>query len=532
MRITDATARAVFNPINHYMGSKLYSAVENGDPITPQFISVLLRSQRFRTTLFHNCNVQDEEDRHLRNGLSMTAYVSRGSSNCGSTFGSCDEIGYNPEEIGKTVRDKLDDVVKHAGRAYMYGVGDGIVSTNPEHITPLGVRERNVFIEKSSPCEDTKPLIELIKNSVQPIIQEDMDVNVKLTILDEESLFVDSLTSDIRQFWERVTVTYALKGQDSDHRSLERTAQLYFASAGQVTERILRRRIQMLLKEFKAARRAVAINSGSSPVLFDGTATGTMVHEAFAAHLLSGKYVMENDSTVYGEGRLGTQILPDWITVIDNPQEKGGFASYRFDEEGTPAREAILIENGKLNDYLLDTASSARLSRKLGRQIISNGRARSSWVTDEKNEAIAPEPRISNLTIKISEDYLLKEKAIHTRFLEMIRESKNEYGLFVEGGGGEVEIQGGQFKLFPRCAWCADKKGNFELVRDLHLIGSVDSFFKETIAVGLPYRSGFGMCGSDSGYVPTQERAPSFLLKDVTAIASPEDTRTKRLFTY
>jgi len=530
MRITDAAVRAISKPIGEYMNSKLHSDVEEGY-LTPQFISALLRSKRSRERLFHNSEVQEEEDRRLKTGLSMTAYVSRGGPNCGLAFGSVSEMGYNPNEIGNIVREILDDVVKHAGKTYMYGVGDSIVSTDPDHITPLGVRMKNVFKEKSSSCEDTTSLVELIKKSVKPIIQESLDVDAELILLDEESLFVDSLESDIHQFWERVTVEYTLKGQDSDHKSLERNANIYFASAGQVTEKILERRIQMLLKEFKAAQKAVAINSGACPVLFDGTATGTMVHEAFAAHLLSGKYVTENDSTVYGMERLGTQILPNWITVIDNPREKGWFASYKFDEEGTPTREAVLVEQGRLNDYLLDTASAARLSQKLGRQIISNGRARSSWVTDEEGRVI-PEPRISNLTVKVSEDYLLSERAIKAKFLELISESKSGYGLLVEGGGGQVEIQGGQFKLFPNCAWRVDKDGKQGLVKEIHLIGSVDSFFKETAAVGLPYRSGFGMCGSNSGYVSTQERAPAFLLKDVTAIAGPEDTRTKRLFTY
>ena len=48
---------------------------------------------------------------------------------------------------------------------------------------------------------------------------------------------------------------------------------------------------------------------------------------------------------------------------MDNPLEKDSVYGFPFDDEGTPARAKMLIENGVVSDYIADLKYAARLKR-------------------------------------------------------------------------------------------------------------------------------------------------------------------------
>ena len=58
---------------------------------------------------------------------------------------------------------------------------------------------------------------------------------------------------------------------------------------------------------------------------------------------------------------MGTQIASDLVTVIDDGRMMGGLGSKPFDGEGLATRRNILIENGILRSWLLDTYSGRKL---------------------------------------------------------------------------------------------------------------------------------------------------------------------------
>jgi PmbA protein len=72
-------------------------------------------------------------------------------------------------------------------------------------------------------------------------------------------------------------------------------------------------------------------------------------------------------------GRLGEQIAASSLTIIDDnlmllPTGAGGFGSSPFDGEGLPSRRTVIVENGVLQNYLLNTYAA----RKLGMQSTHN----------------------------------------------------------------------------------------------------------------------------------------------------------------
>jgi PmbA protein len=124
------------------------------------------------------------------------------------------------------------------------------------------------------------------------------------------------------------------------------------ASAEWVGEECARRTLSRL-----AARRLPTMES---PVLFAAdAATGLFGHLVSA---ISGSNIYRKSSFLLDH--LGKQILPDWLTITEDPHILKGLASTPFDSEGVVTRRQNIVENGVLQNYLLTTYSARKLGMK------------------------------------------------------------------------------------------------------------------------------------------------------------------------
>ena len=121
----------------------------------------------------------------------------------------------------------------------------------------------------------------------------------------------------------------------------------------------------------EAARRTVrrlgsrSLSTQEVPVIFDPEiAQGLLSHIASA---VSGYSLYKGASFLIGQ--LGKKIAAESVTVVDDGRLVGGLGSRPFDGEGLPTRRNIVVDNGVLTSYLLDTYSG----RKLG--MVSTGNA-------------------------------------------------------------------------------------------------------------------------------------------------------------
>src|ERR1700758_4998303 len=100
------------------------------------------------------------------------------------------------------------------------------------------------------------------------------------------------------------------------------------------------------------------------PVVFD-----PMVSTSILEHIFEG---VNGDSVYRGAsflaGKLGQRIAGENVTIIDDGTIPGGFGTSPFDGEGIPTRRTVVVENGMLKSYLLNTYTA----KKLGLQTTGN----------------------------------------------------------------------------------------------------------------------------------------------------------------
>jgi PmbA protein len=96
------------------------------------------------------------------------------------------------------------------------------------------------------------------------------------------------------------------------------------------------------------------------PVVFD-----PMVANSILDHIFEG---VNGDSVYRGAsflaGKLGEKIAGDQVTIIDDGTMPGGFGTSPFDGEGVPSRRTVVVENGVLKSYLLNTYTAKKLGLK------------------------------------------------------------------------------------------------------------------------------------------------------------------------
>src|SRR5205823_10668315 len=57
-------------------------------------------------------------------------------------------------------------------------------------------------------------------------------------------------------------------------------------------------------------------------------------------------------------------VLGETVTIIDDGTMVGGFGTSPFDGEGVPTRRTVVIQNGVLASYLLNTYAAKKLGLK------------------------------------------------------------------------------------------------------------------------------------------------------------------------
>jgi TldD protein len=138
----------------------------------------------------------------------------------------------------------------------------------------------------------------------------------------------------------------------------------------------------------QAKRHAVPARGGLQTVVMAPELAGMLAHEAMG-HPCEADLVLGGSIT---GGLVGQRVASDLVTMIDAAHQFNGeecMVPVYADDEGTPARDAVLIERGILKDFMSSRETAARLG------IAATGSARAYGPHDEplvrmRNTVIVP----------------------------------------------------------------------------------------------------------------------------------------------
>jgi PmbA protein len=100
------------------------------------------------------------------------------------------------------------------------------------------------------------------------------------------------------------------------------------------------------------------VKTARVPIVFEHTVAGALVGHIFEA--VNGDSIYRGASFL--TGKLNEKIAGDNLNVVDDGTMHGGFGSSPFDSEGVPSRRTVVVENGVLRSYLLNTYTAKKLN--------------------------------------------------------------------------------------------------------------------------------------------------------------------------
>jgi PmbA protein len=121
-------------------------------------------------------------------------------------------------------------------------------------------------------------------------------------------------------------------------------------------EYVGRRAAERVLRRLGARK----LPTQKAPVIFESRAARSLLDHIFDA--VNGGAIYRKSSFL--AGKLGRKIASDRVTLVDDATMPGLFGTSPCDDEGVPSRRTVVIEQGVLNSYLLNTYSARRLDLK------------------------------------------------------------------------------------------------------------------------------------------------------------------------
>lgn len=219
------------------------------------------------------------------------------------------------------------------------------------------------------------------------------------------------------------------------------------------------------------------------PVVIHNGFGGVILHEA-CVHSLEATSVAKGLSVF--TGKLGEQIASPIVTAVDDGTLENYWGSLNVDDEGTPTRRNVLIENGILKSYLVDKRNGRRMNTE------STGSSR------RQSYRYSPTSRMTN-TFFVNGT---------STFEEIIAATK--YGLFAKKmGGGSVNPVTGEYNFAVLEGYMIKDGKITQPVKGATLVGSGKDTLLKIDMIANNLETAQGMCGSVSGSIPTDVGQPT-----------------------
>jgi len=237
---------------------------------------------------------------------------------------------------------------------------------------------------------------------------------------------------------------------------------------------------------------AIDCPAGEMDVVLGAGWPGVLLHEA-VGHGFEGDFHRKGSSVF--SGKMSHRVAAPGVTVVDDGSIAGRRGSLSFDDEGTPTRRNVLIEDGIMVGMMHDRMSA----RLMGMEATGNGRRQSF--------AHIPMPRMTNTFMEGGSDTLA----------DMIASTRR--GLYaVNFGGGQVDITNGKFVFQCTEAYLIEDGKVTAPVKGATLIGDGATALQKISMIGndFAFDPGVGVCGKSGQGVPVGIGQPSLKIGGLT----------------
>jgi len=252
------------------------------------------------------------------------------------------------------------------------------------------------------------------------------------------------------------------------------------------------RAIDEALKQAMVNLDSVAAPAGEMPVVMGSGWAGVLLHEAIG-HGLEGDFNRKGTSAF--SGRIGERVATPGVTIVDDGAIHQRRGSLTIDDEGTPTRRTVLIEDGILKGYLQDRLNA----RLMGMEPTGNGRRESF--------AHAPMPRMTNT-------FMLAGKDDPQELIGRVKD-----GIYAKSfGGGQVDITSGKFVFGCTEAYRIRGGKIAEPIKGATVIGDGPTVLTRVKGIGndLELDEGIGICGKAGQSIPAGVGQPTMLIDGLT----------------
>jgi len=232
---------------------------------------------------------------------------------------------------------------------------------------------------------------------------------------------------------------------------------------------------------------------GEMTVILGSGWPAVMLHEA-VGHGLEGDFNRKGTSAFAKS--MNKRVAPDFITVIDQGDMPHLRGSLNFDDEGTPTRENVLIENGILRSYMQDRMNA----RLMGVAPTGNGR--------RQDYSSAPIPRMTVTYMK---------NGAHEP--QEIIQSVDRGIYAVSFAGGTVDITSGNYNFAANEAYLIENGKVTTPLKGVNLIGNGPRDMAENITMlgnDMTLDKGVGTCGKEGQGVPVGLGQPTLRMDNIT----------------
>ena len=236
---------------------------------------------------------------------------------------------------------------------------------------------------------------------------------------------------------------------------------------------------------------AIRPKGGQMSVVMGAGASGILLHEAMG-HAFEADFNRKGQS-IFSD-RMGHQVCPKGINVVDDGTIAFNRGSGNYDDEGVPGEKTYMIHDGVLCSYLHDRISASWY----GVNPTGNGR--------RENFRYNPIPRMRAT-------YMESGNADPEGIIASVKN-----GIYVdEFSNGQVKIGEGDFTFFVKSGRLIENGRLTAPVKDINVIGNGPQALADIVAVGndLKIDNGTWTCGKEQS-VPVSCGMPTVLVSNLT----------------